>query len=67
MIINREQVLDHRATLQWRLARVSDSPVSQRHRPSAGRPRQLILDTAAWMLLDDAGEVSSLEDVQRAL
>jgi hypothetical protein len=36
-------------------------------RQSAGRPRQLILDTAAWMLLDDAGEVRSLEDIQRAL
>jgi hypothetical protein len=25
------------------------------------------LDTAAWMLLDDAGKVSNLEDIQRAL
>ena len=36
-------------------------------RPSAGRPRQLIHDTAAWMLLDDAGEVRSLVSIQRAL
>lgn len=36
-------------------------------RPSAGRPRQLIVDTAPWMLLDDAGEVRNLEDSQRAL
>jgi len=36
-------------------------------RPSAGRPRRLILDTAAWMLPDDAGEVRSLVNIQRAL
>ena len=36
-------------------------------RPSAGRPRQLILDIAASMLLHDAGEDRILEDIQRAL
>jgi hypothetical protein len=51
----------------WCPQRRSITPGSRTRTTGGARPRQLILDTAAWMLLDDAGEVSSLEDVQRAL
>jgi len=49
-------------------SRAGSPPAGKAAIPASAIARtQLILDTAAWMLLDDAGEVRSLEDVQRAL